>query len=219
MAPRPTRRSSQPAPPQHGVQQMCNCSKWRYPHQLAATCNVQPRQSAEWENDPSSPDFLPYGPSSSRPSHNSRSRSHASNYAPRIETLHYNPNYYEGQTYSEVEFDPEIDGRDPAPDSPHSDRSRSDSHRSVQLYAANLDDGAAEYVLEPPIPRVHLPPRLRDDISGRFWNAEGDSTDAAGTLYPAPFGVKLSGEAFYYPSAQSGRFMNRRGEYWAGGEA
>ncbi|CUA72551.1 hypothetical protein RSOLAG22IIIB_04950 [Rhizoctonia solani] len=219
MAPRPTRRNSQPIPPQHGAEQMCNCNKWRYPHQLAATCNVQPRKSVEWEQDPSSPDFLPYAPSSSRPSYTSRSRSHVSNYAPRIETLHYNPNYYQGQTYSEVEFDPEIDGQDPAPDSPHSDRSRTDSHRSVQLYAANLDDGAAEYVLEPPIPRAYLPPRLRDDISGRFWNAEGDSTDAAGILYPAPFGVKLSGEAFYYPSAQSGRFMNRRGEYWAGGEA
>ncbi|KDN45422.1 hypothetical protein RSAG8_05009, partial [Rhizoctonia solani AG-8 WAC10335] len=124
MAPRPTRRNSQPAPPQHGGQQMCYCNKWRYPHQLAATCSVQPRQSAEWEQDPSSPDFLPYAPSSSRPSYTSRSRSHASNYAPRIETLHYNPNYYQGQTYSEVEFDPEIDGQDPAPDSPHSDRSR-----------------------------------------------------------------------------------------------
>ncbi|CAE6542502.1 unnamed protein product [Rhizoctonia solani] len=219
MAPRPTRRNSQPIPPQHGAEQMCYCNKWRYPHQLAATCYVQPRKSVEWEQDPSSPDFLPYAPPSSRPSYTSHSRSHGSNYAPRIETLHYNPNYYQGQTYSEVEFDPEIDGQDPAPDSPHSDRSRTDSHRSVQLYAANLDDGAAEYVLEPPIPRAYLPPRLRDDISGRFWNAEGDSTDAAGILYPAPFGVKLSGEAFYYPSAQSGRFMNRRGEYWAGGEA
>ncbi|CAE6415590.1 unnamed protein product [Rhizoctonia solani] len=219
MSPRPTRHNSQPAPPQHGVQQMCRCSKWRYPHQLATTCYAQPRQSADWERDPSSPDFLPYEPSSSRPSYNSRSRSHAPHYAPRIETLHYNPNYYHGQTYSEVEFDPEVDGQDPAPDSPHSDRSRTDSHRSEQLYAANLDDGAADYVLEPPIPRAFLPARLRDDISGRFWNAEGDSTDASGILYPAPFEVQRSEEAFYYPSAQSGRFMNRLGEYWAGGEA
>ncbi|KAF8713329.1 hypothetical protein RHS03_00872, partial [Rhizoctonia solani] len=225
MASRSTRRSNQPAPPQHGVQQMCHCSMWRYPHhphRSATTSNAQPRRSAEWEHDPSSPDFLPYAPLSSDSgpsSYHSRSRSHASYYTPRVETLHYNPNYYHGQTYSEVEFDPEIDGQDPAPDSPHSDRSRTDSHRSEQLYAANLDDGAADYVLEPPIPRAFLPSRLRDDISGRFWNAEGDSTDASGILYPAPFEVKLSKEAFYYPSAQSGRFMNRRGEYWAGGEA
>ncbi|KAB5595929.1 hypothetical protein CTheo_693 [Ceratobasidium theobromae] len=177
--------------------------------------------SSDWEHDPSAPDFLPYGASSSRSTYNSRSRSRprAPAYAPPAQALHYNPNFYRGQTYSEVEFDPEIDGQDPAPDSPVSDRSRSDSHRSEQLFASNIDNGAASYVLEPPIPRTHLPARLRDDVSGRYWNAEGDSTDVSGVVFPAPFGVKLSGEAFYYPSAQSGRFMNRRGEYWAGGEA
>jgi len=188
-------------------------------HSGSASHYAAPRsQSPAWEHDPSAPDFLPYN--SSRPSYNSRSHSYMPNYAPRVDTVHYNPHYYQGQTYSEVEFDPETDGQDPAPDSPASDRSRTDSHRSEQLYASNIDDGAAEYVvLEPPVPRAYLPPRLRDEIASRYWNAEGDSTDSTGTVFPAPFGVKLSSEAFYYPSAQSGRFMNRRGEYWAAGEA
>lgn len=225
MSPRVTRRHTQPDQPHYGAPQMCYCNKWRYPHQMpcpgASQSMSQRPFSPEWDQDPSAPDFLPYNASasSSRPAYTSRSHSHASAYAPRVETLHYNPNYYHGQTYSEVEFDSELDGQDPAPDSPASGRSRTDSHRSEQLFASNIDDGAADYVLEPPIPRAYLPPRLRDDIAGRYWNAEGDSTDDAGTLFPAPFGVKLSGEAFYYPSAQSGRFMNRQGQYWAGGEA
>lgn len=222
MAPRPTRRHTEM--PQQSAQQMCYCSAWRYPHQMhsaaAAPHYADPRsQSPAWDHDPSAPDFLPYSSSSSRPSYN-RSHSYVPNYAPRVDTVHYNPHYYQGQTYSEVEFDPETDGQDPAPDSPASDRSRTDSHRSEQLYASNIDDGAAEYVvLEPPVPRAYLPARLRDDVAKRYWNAEGDSTDATGIVFPAPFGVQLSSEAFYYPSAQSGRFMNRRGEYWAGGEA
>ncbi|QRV77638.1 hypothetical protein RhiJN_05653 [Ceratobasidium sp. AG-Ba] len=214
MAPRSTRRQTQPHVPQ-----MCHCSKWRYPHQLPCSgASSTSRAPAGWDHDPSAPDFLPYSASSSsRPSYSSRSHTH--HYAPRVDTVQYNPHYYQGQTYSEVEFDPETDGQGPAPDSPASDRSRTDSHRSEHLFASVIDDGAAEYVLEPPVPRAYLPPRLRDDISDRYWNAEGDSTDATGTVFPAPFGVKLSAEAFYYPSAQSGRFMNRRGEYWAGGEA
>ncbi|KAG9103416.1 hypothetical protein FRC06_010951 [Ceratobasidium sp. 370] len=218
MAHRSTRRHVQP-----DLYQMCHCAKWRYPHQLpcSGSTSHSSRAPAGWDQDPSAPDFLPYSASasSSRSRSSYSSRSHTQNYAPRIDTVHYNPHYYEGQTFSEVEFDPETDGHAPAPDSPASDRSRTDSHRSVQLYASAIDDGAAEYVLEPPVPLAYLPPRLRDDISDRYWNAEGDSTDATGIVFPAPFGIQLSAEAFYYPSAQSGRFMNRRGEYWAGGEA
>ncbi|KAG8698379.1 hypothetical protein FRC09_007260 [Ceratobasidium sp. 395] len=217
MAPRPSRRHTQP-----DLYQMCHCSKWRYPHQLPCSgATSSSSRAAVWDHqDPSAPDFLPYNTQSSssrsRPSFSSRSHTH--HYAPRIETMHYNPHFYEDQTYSDVEFDPESDGQAPAPDSPASDRSRTDSHRSEQLYASAIDDGASEYVLEPPVPLAYLPSKLRGDLS-RYWNAEGDSTDATGTVIPAPFGVQLSAEAFYYPSAQSGRFMNRRGEYWAGGEA
>jgi hypothetical protein len=200
---------------------MCYCAKWRYPHQLpcSGTLSHNARAPAQWDQDPSAPDFLPYSAASSsraRPSYSSRS--HTQTYAPRVDTVHYNPHFYQGQTYSEVEFDPELDGQGPAPDSPASDRSRADSHRSEQLFASNVDGGAANYVLEAPVPRDYLPSNVRDDLSRRYWNSEGDSTDATGIVFPAPFGVKLGQEAFYYPSAQSGRFMNRRGEYWAGGE-